>query len=213
MKNLTRDLLKTAKFLARKSCEDLETPDDDIMPVMLWRGRYGDGMMPMVPMSDDRDKDRIASMMTTVLAVSRANIAATITTGWMVTVPDDGTGQPELNCMPSEHPDRVECVTIICVRRDDGDSMSSAKLTRHPDRAPDLAEWETVLRHLEVDGRFGNAMHLGMHLSDGMPADLVEIIDEGWRQGRGEDLIRRFHRVFAGMKVLNDLLEKEGEAP
>jgi hypothetical protein len=202
-----------AKFLARKSCEDLETSDDDIMPVMLWRGRYGDGMMPMVPMGDDRDKNRIASMMTTVLAVSRADIAATITTGWMVKVhrePDSDSDPLEsLNCMPSEHPDRVECINIVCIRRDGKDSMSSAVLTRHLDRGPDLSEWETILDGLEIDGRFGDAMHLGMHISDGMPTDLVEIIDEGWRDGQGEDMIRRFHKVFTGVQVLNDLMEQE----
>lgn len=198
---MSKDLLDVARGLAGKSCQDLKTPDDDIMPVMLWQGPYGGGMMPMIPMSNEDDKDRLAEMIVTVLAVSRADSAVTITTSWTV----EALGTPDsdpletLGCMPSEHPDRTERITIVCVQRNAGDSISSARLTRHPDRGPDLAQWDTVLQHLEVDGRFGSAMHLGLELAEKMPPDLVEIIDEGWREGQGQDMIRRFHRVFAAL--------------
>lgn len=194
------DLLEHAQLHARECLEGLEDPDDDVMPVMLWLGPYGMGIMPMLDMSDQEAKDRLVGKMVTALAVGRATEVVTITTSWMVSVETT----PELrkgilDVMPSEHPDRVENVVITHVD-EESDGMTSAVITRFSDKPPTLGDWTCMdfgREPVRMGGRFGDAMHLGLDLVKSMPPELVEIIDDGWALGRQDELITRFHNVYS----------------
>jgi len=202
------DLLKHGLDHARECLESLKEPDDDILPVLMWIGPYGMGVMPMLDMADDDAKDALAEMMTTSLACSRATEALMITCSWMVTAKSKDGDPTILNVMPSQHPDRVECITAMHMTGDKKhESMSSAVITRYPDKPPELGEWDTNLSdddEFQIGGRFGDAIHMGFTFVNGMPPPLVEILDEGWALGEQEQLIKRFHRVFHGFLAAAD---------
>lgn len=191
------DLLEHGLTHARECLEALTKPNDDILPVLMWLGPYGMGVMPLLDMTDEKHKDDLAEMMTTSLACSRATEAVMITTSWMVKAVDPGGDGALLNCMPSEHPDRVEAITAMYVTHESNkDAMASAPVIRAPRTKPQLGEWSRDMADMRVGGRFGDAIHMGMDFAANMPDELIAILDEGWRDGEQEDLIKRFHKVF-----------------
>jgi hypothetical protein len=209
---ITYPLLDHALEHARSCHDDLTDPEEDILPVLLWVGPYGMGIMPMLEMGDGEQKDQLAAMMTSSLACSRAVQAVMITTSWMVAAPPPDSDEEKearkgkgfvdiMGCMPSEHPDRMECVTAMHATLEDGkDSMSHAVVTRYPDKPPTLGEWQgrTETMQSKIGGRFGDAIHLGMKIATDMPPEMIEILDAGWRDGEQTDLISRFHKVMTG---------------
>lgn len=204
----TYPILKHAMDHARSCAADLTEPEEDILPVLLWVGPYGMGIMPLLEMGDDDAKDAIAAMMTTVIATGRAAQAVLITTSWMVSAPRDEDGKPKKSAMdamggvmPSQHPDRIEAVTAMYASLAGTDSMSHAVLTRYPDKPPTMGEWEGIDEPMsaKIGGRFGDAIHMGMDLATQMPPEMIEILDAGWKQGEQNDLIERFHKVLTGI--------------
>jgi len=213
------DLLEHAKGHSRDAAEKLTEPNEDIMPVLMWIGPYGLGVMPLLDMSSDEAKDRLSHVMTTVLAISRATEAVQVTTSWAVLakMPDDGTfdrDNPLDGVKPSQHRDRTEVVCLMHMTPDgQPDAMVHGKITRDDGKPPALGEWndfggEDAIER--VGGRFGDAVHMGMDLVVGMPPQLVQIIDEGWELGKQEELIQRFHNVFAQFTEVMDNIERMG---
>jgi hypothetical protein len=212
------DLLKHGKEHARESLEGLEDPEEDILPVLLTTGPYGMSVMPLLGMGDDDQKDALAQMMTTLLAVSRATQAVLITTGWMVAAKSAEGDKHLLDVMPSQHPDRVETITAMYMT--DGskpETMAHAVITRHKDKPPKLGPWTNNLAGLDADdkpvsigGRFGDAVHMGFNFVAGMPPQLVELIDAGWAANEQEDLIKRFHNVFTQFVADMEAASAEG---
>jgi hypothetical protein len=193
------ELLTDAKHHARQSVADLQYPDDDILPVMLFRGPYGFGLLPL-PFGDDEEKDHYAHGMTASLVIARAYEAVFISTIWMVIT----AGKP-LTKMPREHPDRVEAVMLTHLRVGHPDALYIAKLARRVNRAPDIGEWEDAAAGIgqlsqrdaspQFGGRFANAIHLAFDFIGKMPTELIGIIDEAWAAGEQADLIERFIKV------------------
>jgi hypothetical protein len=212
-------LMQHAMDRARESVAELEDPEDDILPILMWQGPYGIGLMPITEMADDAQKDQLAEMMTTVLAVSRATEAVMQTTGWTVKVaaPDGKLPPRALEPPPSQHPDRIECITVMHHTAEKRDSMRSAVITRYPDKPPELGDWGLMglpdsEEPIQIGGRFGDAVHRGFEFSEMMPQELADIIDEGWRENKGQEMIERFHRVFTGFTRLVDGLQSAQEA-
>jgi hypothetical protein len=77
--------------------------------------------------------------------------------------------------------------------------MVSAPVTRYPDKAPTLGEWETHPqshpKFRTPSGRFGNAVNWGLHMAAEMPAEMAAMIDAGWAAGQQQDLIEWFMKV------------------
>lgn len=193
------DLLEYAKRHAVEDVSDLDDPEDDIMPVFLWMGPYGGGLMPCFPMANSEDKDRIAACMTASLVVARATECVFTSTSWMVEMqrePDE-TGPDMADPLgglipPSEHPDRVEAITIMHVGKDRS-ALARAKLTRHQDRLPDVGPWIGWSGEgAKIGGRFGEAIDHGLRMVQEMPQEMVEILDEAWADGEQEQMITRF---------------------
>lgn len=208
------DLLKHGMEMARDNVKDLTEPGEDILPVLMWLGPYGTGVMPLLDMSDDAAKDDLAAMMTTALAVSRAREAVQTTTSWAVQQQlDDNTRRGVVDVRPSEHPDRVECITLMYMKPEDGaDKMVRGDLTRYDDKPPTLGEWQIDDSGPmdRIAGRFGEAIHMGMDFAAEMPPELVQIIDEGWAEGRQGNLIERFHNVFVQFAAAMDAMQEAG---
>ena len=198
------ELLEHAKDAARRNAERLTEPDEGIMPVFLWLGPRGVGLMPIGPMlQDEETKDMLALHMTAAMVVGRATEAVMVTTAW--TVKREMTDEEKAAYKrgtygivpPSKDPDRVEIIGLMRVSNE-GDDMHQAELIRHPDRPPDIGEWESI-GAAKVGGRFGDAMHLGLDFVRDMPEAMTEIIEEGWENGEQEDLIQRFVKVTYGI--------------
>jgi hypothetical protein len=217
------DLLKHGLEHSREAFATLVDPEDDILPVLMWLGPYGMGVMPMLQMEDDEAKDDLAEMMTTSLACSRATEALMITCSWMVKAQGEKGEKPTtksamdiLGCQPSQHPDRVEVVTAMYMTSEKKrESMSSAVITRYPDKPPELGEWETNMAdddEFTIGGRFGDAIHMGFNFVVGMPPPLIEILDEGWAAGEQKQLIERFHKVFRGFLAAADQFQEGAES-
>jgi hypothetical protein len=194
------DLFHHAMDNARKNAGELEGPEDDIMPIFLWLGPYGMGLMPMLGMRDGRAKDRLAGAMEAVLVVSRATEAAFVSTSWMVAVKSDesGTGPAKWDgVIPSEHPDRQEVITVMHHGESGVAAFGQAPVTRHPDRPPELGRWETMQREgIKMGGRFGEAIDHGLRVVQELPPEMLEVIEAAWADGQQEDLMRTFLKVF-----------------
>jgi hypothetical protein len=198
------DLLAHAQRVAAESVTELEDPDDDILPVFIWFGPHGVGLMPLVPMTDGRSKDQLAAAMTAALVVGRATQAVFSATSWVVeaTRNPDETGfdpaDPLTRLMPSEHPDRKECLTIMHHKVDGGAVISQAILTRYPDRIPTLGEWRTTDQgDAKIGGgRFGEAINAGLEMARGMPQEMADIIEAGWAAGEQEELLQSFLNAY-----------------
>jgi hypothetical protein len=87
------------------------------------------------------------------------------------------------------------------------DGIVSAPITRYPDKPPTLGEWDGLpfepgreRRNPAFGGRFGDAMHLGLDFAKSMPQELIEIIDDGWKEGQQDDLMRRFMNVYGSIR-------------
>lgn len=199
------DLLADAQEYARARHGELTQPDEDIMPVMLWAGKYGGGALPMVPFNSEADKDRVAELMTATLTVARATQAVAINTAYMAGVRIEDAS-PSLkrglygpgDKPASQRPDRIEVVTLLY------DNMTrfcacNALVTRRAGKPPLLGTWDT--QQFELDhparGRFGNAIHLGLLASKEMPQAMADIIDEAWAEGGDAvpELVTRWIKV------------------
>jgi hypothetical protein len=195
------DLLEYAKRNAVEDVSKLDNPEDDILPVFLWMGPYGGGLMPCIPMRSNQDKARIAACMTASLVVARATECVFTSTSWMVEMergPDEtgpDVADPLAGMMPSEHPDRVEVITIMYFGKNHT-ALAQAKLTRHQDRLPDVGPWnQWSAEVIKVGGRFGEAVDRGLRMVEEMPEQMVEILDEAWAAGEQEQMITRFLKV------------------
>jgi hypothetical protein len=194
------DLIEHAKEKSRESCEELTGPEDDVMPILLFLGPRGLGVMPLgTVMADEDSKEEGALWMTASLAVARAEQAVMVTTAWMVTRErDDPNLDAEnarmLNGPVSEQPDRTEHITLMCsdIERD---QMIHAPITRYPDKPPTLGEWVDEDYADRLGGRFGDAINLGLKIAKEMPPEMAEIVDEGWEDGTSSDLVERFVKV------------------
>jgi hypothetical protein len=201
MSTPTFDLVADAKAKSRQVFEGLTEPDEDIMPVMLWVGPHGPGLMPMIPMDDEHAKDNVATWMTATLAVAQATECVSINTAYMAMVPKD---DPDVNFEAAtvttpvrERPDSTEQVVLMCMsRRGKGGGMIFAPVTRYPDRPPTLGEWTEMISEVGpgMSGRFGEAMALGLQIVREMPPDMAQIIGEGWKIGPEavQNLVERF---------------------
>jgi hypothetical protein len=202
---MTNPIMEFAQRHADEAMTELDSPEDDIMPVFFFKGPHGIGLMPCVPMRNDKDKDGIAAAMQAAVVVSRATETAFISTSWTVRAdrknPDEaGPSVDEANdllhgVMPSQHPDRVECITIMVVT-ESAVAMGSADITRYKDKLPTLSKWE-VFEHegVKLGGRFGEAIDHALRMVQESPPEMVEIIEEAWQDGTQQDLMDRFLKV------------------
>jgi hypothetical protein len=195
-----------AKRAAVDGVAELDDPEDDILPTFIWMGPYGGGLMPCVPMADSKDKDRIAAVMTAALTCARATECVFTSTSWMVMSdrPPDAASPSDVDAgdllggvMPSQHPNRVECITIMYVSKNRC-AMAHAPLTRHPDRLPDVGKWQgSDMDGAKIGGRFGEAIDHGLRMAQEMPQEMVEILDAAWAAGKQEEMVSRFLAVAA----------------
>ena len=195
-----QDLIEHAQRVSRKAVEDLTEPQEDILPVMVCSGPHGISVMLLSEMGgDDASKDQLALWMTATLVVTRAAAAVTVTTAWMTKMSLD---DPDVDLLAgtikepvSERSDRVEGVALVCCSRDT-EVLITAPLTRHEDRPPTLGDWIRLGDgNGMTGGRFGEAMYRGLKMAEEMPAEMVDLIEDGWAEGNPQDLIQRFVNV------------------
>jgi hypothetical protein len=164
-------------------------------------------------MRDDNGKDKLAVLMTAQMVVSRATEAIHVSTAYTAHIDkeDDHIDDIEWQQMkhgvlkaeraPSQNPNRVECVVLMHATRG-RDQFHTAPVTRHPDKPPELGEWDTqVFKRGTLGGRFGDALKLGLDFVDAMPQEMVDIIEKAHTVGEQADLVNRFIKVAMSMQA------------
>jgi hypothetical protein len=203
-------LLDSAKDFATSSLADVNSPSDDFMPFLTWSGPYGWGMMPITMMGDDPEKDVVAVWMTTALAVARAEEAVFASCVWAAPNRHNKDGT---KVMPSEHEDRQEMAMLVH-SIPGRDVLHLAPITRTPDTPPDLGAWDHDDEEHLAQGRFARAVHMAFDLVKSMPPGLIDMLDQGWQEGKADEMIKRFAKVhFAGLKEqMGDLAPDGGDS-
>lgn len=184
------DFLVHAKASARDALNTLDTPDEDIIPVLLTHGKRGLGITALM-MPDDEAKEKIAQMMIASIAFAEATEVIFICTAWM--------GPPNaLDVPPSQHPDRMERVILVHQQSTDKCDLYAAPVIRHDNRPPDLGQWEEMGG--AMGGRFGDAIESGMKLAKSVSdvPGLAKSINESWDKGTVAQDMELF------IKVLNE---------
>lgn len=181
------DFVVHAKTSARDALNTLEQPDEDILPVLLTRGKRGLGITGLV-MPDDEAKENVAQLMIASLAFAEATECVFICTAWM--------GPPNVEDIPpSQHPERMERVILVHQTADNCD-LYAAPVIRHDNRPPDLGQWEEMGG--AMGGRFGDAIEYGMKLAHSVPdiPGLTETINKSWDDGTVTQDMQLFIKVL-----------------
>lgn len=190
------DLVAHAKRCARDALNSLEGPDEDILPVVLSHGPRGlDVLGAFMPESDD-GKDGLAEMMTAKIAVAQAKEAAMVCTAYLRPVdPDTGkiVGKQE--------------VIVLVVCHEDGQQQAwTANITRHPNRPPDMSIWEEMaVGEAIIGGRFAEAMLTGLAFARTVDPDMQEILDDGYRNNRVDELVQMFLAAKSALELARGL--------
>lgn len=193
------DLIEYAKDGARTSFSALEEPDGDIMPVMIFVGPSGLGLMPLDKvLESDQSHDIGALYMTATLVVTRATAAVMVATSY-IGVCDANDPRLDLENQSVTVPikDWVESSEELGLMYVDGNKsrLISAPIMRYSDKPPTLGNWIEDGTE-ELGGRFGNAISIGLRMVREMPEGMAECIDEELRNGHTiESLIQRFVNV------------------
>lgn len=192
---MSEELMVVAKAASRKCMEELEGPDDDIIPMLVWRGPAGFGFMPLGELiAEGLDKDGAVPVIMGTIVAFQAEGAAMVMTGWMVWPAD---GEP-LDCSPSEHPAGLEVVTVMSMGADPKcDRMDSAPVIRYPDKPPGLAPWrQDGALQGRIMGRFGDAIHAGLDAVRVMPPEVAEELDRAQAGGRMSEVVEKAVRTI-----------------
>ncbi|UAK38368.1 hypothetical protein K8O93_00780 [Gordonia bronchialis] len=159
-------LLDQLKDYVADQVSILTGSDDEILPLFAYRFGEGDDEVVFSPimanMGDAATKDKLCRHITASIAVTGATEAFVVFSSWMLE-----TTEP-LKGPVSEHPDRVEVVTLFEATPGEG-ALHTAKLTHNP---PTLGEWQC--HPSDVDGRFAEAMADGFIAGAMMPTELRE---------------------------------------
>lgn len=175
------DLVSSAKTAARDNVNNLERPDDDLLPVILGYGKRRGLTVMAAPMGGPDDKDRLAEQITARLAVWQATEACMVCTAYMSLL-DPATGEPQ---------DRTENIVLAYWGPGEKQEFWSARLTRYEDRPPDMSTWET-LGTGNMGGRFAQALCDGLFYAGLVDDDIQQLLDAGFAEDRVEELVQAF---------------------
>jgi len=137
-------------------------PDDDWVPVLMFRDGGGALRTALVQIPEDLDeRAATAETITATLREVKATEAVLVTSMWIYTVTPSPILRPEDLVRPSQHPDRREVVALSHVTRD-RTRMEMAPILRYPDRPPRLGDFDKASEGLSVVVRFVDAMRKGI---------------------------------------------------
>jgi len=184
------DLVSQAKLGAREALNNLENPEDDILPVVLSYGPRGLSVMGAFMPSTDEGKDELADNMTARIAVAQAQEAAMVSTAYLSVI----------NTKTGKLSERQETIVLIHCTLEKQQAWT-AKVTRHSSRPPDMSIWEELGEAVMVGGRFASAMVDGLRLASTVDDDMQSLLDEGYSRNRVDDLVRVFLQVMKKMRA------------
>ncbi|MEI7780344.1 MAG: hypothetical protein WCJ18_00290 [Planctomycetota bacterium] len=190
------DLLKHTKQAARDAVNNLESPDDDIIPVLLTYGPRGLSILGSVMSADEDGRDAFADEITARVAVQQATEATMVCAAY-VTLLDAVTGKvsPKQETVVLMHYSADETVTP---------QAWTAKITRHENRPPDMSVWEELGKGA-MGGRFADAIMQGIEFAKTSHDPYMQkILDDGHNEGRVDELVEMFRQVRATMRGSND---------
>lgn len=122
MATVTEDLIDLAYTGAKSIIED----GREVVPMGFVCTADGFAPIPL-PWEDDDDKDRMMWALRGVCALPEVLAYAVLSEAWMVRMkPEMG----ELKVMPSEHPERIECIQIVAQERGKKMMMATAVIER-----------------------------------------------------------------------------------
>jgi hypothetical protein len=212
-------LLEFAKTSVEKIAQDFDKPDADFMPTLLIKAY--DRKVQVVSLAGDMNsqqaKDQMARFMFAAVACLRASEVAFVSSAWAANYkPPEGEKLESWEdvekrddfVMPRNNPDRIEIVNIMYAGTD-GDTMSSAEITRHEreGKPPTIGPWQDMGgAGATISGRFGDAIHDGMVVGQKMgvaPPEIAEYMDEKIANGELHDLIESFLRAMDKAREAN----------
>jgi len=175
-----------------KMVQDLRG-EEDFAPFIIIKDHKGDARCVMLTMPDDpNEKDTVADTMTVFCGIYRATEAAFAAVGYQ----SRNAKESERLLRPSEDPNRVE-VVILNVVNSDNSVLHTADLIRENSLVA-VSLWDAPDGRAE--GRFSDALQLGIGLGQAMPPDMTKFFDEELAKGREEEMIAMFRRAFETIK-------------
>jgi hypothetical protein len=130
----------------------------------------------------DEEKDRLADLITARMAVNQAVEATMVCPAYASAV----------NAETGEIQERQEIVMLL-YSAPGVQKAWFAPVTRHEGRPPDMSLWEDVGEGCMM-GRFATALQTGLFFAQTSYADpeLAQILDEGHREGRIDEMTKMF---------------------
>lgn len=166
--------------------------DDDFMPFLALTTGKGDRVFAalMLPAQADQREELCDSISALCLA-SRATEAVFASVCWMVMVETKEEALSD-DLIPSEHPDRVEVITLSTVTAGGPGQIISANVIRENNMIG-VGMWE-VMDDAEAQGRYIDAMRLGLGLASKVPAAFTGLID-GILKEEPESMVKALNAI------------------
>ena len=168
--------------------------DEDFPPFFIIKDHQGTNRILAVEMPEGADaKDKVANMLAALCALHRVTEAALGAVGWMVKVDKDDLGLV-VGLPPSQDPRRVEVVMLTIASVEDDSLMYTADLIRE-NNLVGVGLWEPSPAAADCQGRFVEAIELGISFGQMLPSEMTEFFDEELGHGREQELIAMMTRA------------------
>lgn len=188
-------LIGMAKESARLSFEYMDTPGEDPIPEMGWRGKDDQlGVMAFaVDFDSPNEKNAIFDMMTCHLAIEQAQEATFFSTVWEVRGEQVEQWKAEGKPAPSDFSGRSEAILLLHVTPD-VEAVWHAPITRYADKPPTLGAWAHVERRFT--GRMRDAIYIGVRMGSAIPGGLAQSLREQMNKDGPEKTMAMMIRAF-----------------
>lgn len=194
------DLVVHTKAAARDALNSLDSPDADILPVVLAYGPRGVEIMGAPMPGTEDEKDELAELITARVAVAQATEAAMVCPAYASTV----------NAKTGELQERSEIIMLLHCKPGVQNAWF-ARVTRHDNRPPDMSVWEDMGGG-QMLGRFATALEAGLFYAQTSYSDpgLAKILEDGHRAGRIDEMVKMFMTAMNALKGNQDV--RDGSA-
>lgn len=141
------------------------TGDDDFPPFLAVRAKDGQLVIGSMFMPEEPDlKDRLGDTMAAICIMHQATEAVFASVCWMVQCADKKQAE---SIAPSQHPDRIECVTLTSLKPG-GETTAWMTNVIRENNMVGVGIWEPM-NDAQIIGRFADAIRFGLYLGQKLP--------------------------------------------